>query len=138
MDRLGKEGVPLLGEHEIVGYADRDGLGEDDTVHQQRIHPSEAAHVEVDVYPAIVVQDEVADNIGALDGVGVSVERLEEPGVLLGDELARSGVCPEFVLTGRGNARGARAMRTGCRVVMGKRRTSQASSHGNARRPLAT
>ena len=94
MDRLGKEGVPLLGEHEVVGYADRDGLGEDDTVHQQRIHPSEAAHVEVDVYPAIVVQDEVADNIGALDGVGVSVEGIEEPAVVLSNKLASTGIGP--------------------------------------------
>jgi hypothetical protein len=52
--------------------------------------------VEINVDSAKVVQDKVADRVGALDGVGVAVERLEEPGVLVGDELARLLVGPEL------------------------------------------
>lgn len=44
--------------------------------------------VEVDVGAAVVGEHEVSDHVGALDGVGVAVEGLEEEGVLLFDEVA--------------------------------------------------
>jgi hypothetical protein len=46
-------------------------------------------------------KDEVANGIGALDRVRVAVERLEEPGILVRDELACAAVCPELVLVVR-------------------------------------
>lgn len=68
--------------------------------------------VEINVDAAVVVQDKVANGIGALDGVGVGVEGLEEPqvssmgqqwkshllaaNVLLGDEVARLFVGPQL------------------------------------------
>ena len=52
--------------------------------------------VEVDVGAAEVVQDEIADRVGALDGVAVVGEGGEEPGVFFGDEGVGFGVGPEL------------------------------------------
>lgn len=42
-------------------------------------------------------QDKVADRISTLNGILVAIERLEEPGVLVGDEFARLFVGPELI-----------------------------------------
>ena len=57
--------------------------------------------VQVNVDAAEVVQHKVADRVGEMDGVGIAVERLEEPRVLVGNELARLLVGPELVLLAR-------------------------------------
>ena len=43
-----------------------------------------------------MVQHEVSDRVGALDGVRVAVEGLEEPRVLVGNELAGLLIGPEL------------------------------------------
>lgn len=50
--------------------------------------------VEVDVGAAVVGEDEVADGVGALDGVAVVLEGVEEPGILRGDEVFRALIRP--------------------------------------------
>ncbi len=50
--------------------------------------------VEVDVDAAEVGEDEIADRVGTLDGVGVVVETVEEPRVFRSNELSRAGVGP--------------------------------------------
>lgn len=42
-------------------------------------------------------EDEVADRISTLDRILVTIEGLEEPGVLVGDEFARLFVGPELI-----------------------------------------
>lgn len=42
-------------------------------------------------------QDKVADRISTLNGILVAIERLKEPGVLVGDEFARLFVGPELI-----------------------------------------
>ena len=98
MDRLGHEWMVLLGKHEVVGYANWDRPGKDDGEGEQRVDWALAANVNVHVDTTIMVEDEVADGVGTLDGVLVRVKGIEEPGVLGRDELARAGVCPEHVL----------------------------------------
>lgn len=98
VDGLGHEGMMLLGEHKVIGYTDRLGSGENDGVDQERVHGAETTDVEVDVDTAIVVEDEVADNVGSLDGVCITVEGVEEPTVVLGDELTGTGIGPKHVL----------------------------------------
>lgn len=90
----------FLCEHEIVGHTDRDGSGEDDGECKQRVYWALAADVQIHVDSTIVVQDEIADSVSTLDGIGVAVEGFQKPRVLLGDELARAGICPEYVFTG--------------------------------------
>ena len=52
--------------------------------------------VQVDVDAAEVGKYEVADGIGALDGVIVIIKTVEEPRVLGCNELSRAGVGPEL------------------------------------------
>lgn len=54
--------------------------------------------VQVNVDATKVVQHEVSNGVGALDRVGVAVECLEEPRVLVGDELAGLLIGPELLL----------------------------------------
>lgn len=46
-----------------------------------------------------MVQHKVANCVGALDGIGIAVERLEEPRVLVGNELAGLLIGPELVVS---------------------------------------
>jgi hypothetical protein len=55
--------------------------------------------VQVNVDTTKVVQHKVSNRVGALDGVGVAVKCLEEPRVLVGDELAGLLIGPELVLS---------------------------------------
>ena len=59
--------------------------------------PSSTYIVQVNVDATKVVQHKVSNRVGTLDGIGVAVERLEEPRVLVGDELAGRLVGPELV-----------------------------------------
>jgi hypothetical protein len=47
------------------------------------------------------MENEVTNDVGALDGVGVVIKRVEEPGVVRRDELTRALICPEHILAGR-------------------------------------
>lgn len=42
-------------------------------------------------------QDKVTDRVGALDGVLVAIEGVEEPGVFFGDKITRFLVGPELL-----------------------------------------
>lgn len=50
--------------------------------------------VEINVGTAVVGEDKVSDGIGALDGKLVAVKGVEEPGILVGDKLARFLIRP--------------------------------------------
>lgn len=89
--------MPLLGKHEVVGDADGDCLGKDNVVSEKGVERAEAADVKVEIDTTKVVEDEVPDSVCTLDGVGVAIEGLEEPGVILSNELASTGIGPEFV-----------------------------------------
>lgn len=100
-NRLGHKWVVLLDEHEVVGHSDRDGARENHGEGEERVHGPLAADVQVNVHSAIMIEDEVANGVSPLDRVGVAVEGIEEPGVLLRDELTRACVCPKLVLANR-------------------------------------
>lgn len=48
-----------------------------------------------------MIEDEIANGVGALDGPLVAVKCVEEPWVMLLDEVTRRFVCPEDVLAAR-------------------------------------
>lgn len=48
-----------------------------------KVQPLLAPNVQVEVQPAVVVQQEVAHHVDALDGVGVGPVSRQEPGVVL-------------------------------------------------------
>ena len=52
--------------------------------------------VQIEVCPAKMGQNKVADGVGALYGVGVVVERLNEPGILGRYKLAGRDIGPEL------------------------------------------
>ena len=64
---------------------------------QEGVHPAVAPIVEVEVYAAVVREDEVPDCVGALDVVGVGEEGGEEPGVFFRDEGEVGFIGPEAV-----------------------------------------
>jgi hypothetical protein len=68
---------------------------------EQGIKSVETANVEVEVYAAEMIEDEVANGVGALDGPLVAVKGVEEPWVMLLDEVTRRLVRPEDVLAAR-------------------------------------
>lgn len=68
---LGEERMPLFCEHEVVGYADRDSAREDDRMYEEGVETAKTTNIQIEIYAAVVMEDKVADSIGALDGVGV-------------------------------------------------------------------
>lgn len=92
-----EERVVRYGAHCIVGDASGHGLAHPGRVREQRIELTVAAVVQIDVDAAEVVEDEVADCVGALDGVGVVLEGLVEPFVFVLDELQTGFVGPQLV-----------------------------------------
>lgn len=88
----------FLCEHKVVGDSQRVRPRQNDREGEQGVHRTKTANVQIDVDTTVVIQDEVTDSISALDRIRVAVEGLEEPGVLLRDELARGNVSPESVL----------------------------------------
>ena len=63
---------------------------------QHDVEATGAAVVQVEIDAAVVVKDEVADGVGALDVVGVCVECFEELGVFVCDEGAGEVIRPEL------------------------------------------
>jgi hypothetical protein len=68
---------------------------------EQRIESAETANIEVEVYTAEMVEDEIANGVGALDGPLVAIKCVEKPWVVLLDEVTRGFVCPEDVLAAK-------------------------------------
>ncbi|KAH9872774.1 hypothetical protein J1614_005168 [Plenodomus biglobosus] len=81
VDGLEEEGVAGNGAHGIVGDASGQGSTDPGWVGEERVKAAVASIVEINVYAAKVVEHKVSNGIGALDGVWVAVEGLEEPGV---------------------------------------------------------
>lgn len=100
------------GAHDIVGDTGGDGAADPGGVGEERVETAVAslesvscAHVwfagsthivQINVNTAEVVQHEVSDCVGALDRVRVAVEGLQEPRVLVGNELAGLLIGPEL------------------------------------------
>lgn len=85
------------GHHEAVADADGERANVDDREPAEGAEGAEALQVEVEEDAAVVVEDEIAERVGALDGEAVGEPVLEEPGVLERHELERRGVVPEVV-----------------------------------------
>ena len=88
------------GAHGVVGDAGWNCAAQPGWVLEHDIEAAVAAVVEVEVDAAVVMQDKIADRVGALDIVWVGVEGLEEFRVELCDLGARVFVGPEL-LNGR-------------------------------------
>ena len=133
VDSLRHKRMPLLGKHEVIGNADRYRFGEDDGVCEEGVEGSKATNVQIDVHAAIVVEDEIPNGVGSLDGVGVSVEGVQEPGVMLGNEHPGTRVRPEHILAKNDAFSTRRANEKGSR---GDKLTSRASSlYSHPKRP---
>jgi len=91
---LSHERVSLFRKYEIIRDADGYGAREDDGEDEKGVQPTKAANVEVHVDATVVMKDEVANRIRPLDSIGVRIKRVEEPTVILCNELAGTGVCP--------------------------------------------
>jgi hypothetical protein len=102
VDSLCEEWMALFGKHEVIGHSNGDRLWEDDGVDEQRVERTYAPNIEVEIDATVVVENKVADGVCSLDGVRVVIEGVEEPRIVLGNEVARLFVCPEHVLTGSG------------------------------------
>lgn len=90
--------------------------------------------VEVNVDAAKVVEHKVSDRVGALDGVGIAVKSLEEPGVFCGNELARLLVSPQLDgVSGRGDLLGAGWAKVPCTRSRGAGRCSSAGGPSSGR-----
>nr|POE76215.1 hypothetical protein CFP56_59694 [Quercus suber] len=98
LDDPHEEGMLGHGAHDIVADAGGDGAAEEGRVGEQGLERAVAAVVHVDVDAPVVGEDEVADGVGALDGILVALEGLEEPRVLLRDEVCGALVRPQLVL----------------------------------------
>lgn len=99
--RVGR--VARRGDHEIVGDACRQRGLEKGAVLKRTVGldamngealVAPGVHVEVDA--AVVVQDKVANGVGALDGEDIVVPDVDEPWILGGDESARRLVSPKL------------------------------------------
>lgn len=89
--------MPLLGEHEVVGNANRNGFRQDYGIGEEGIKGAETANIEIDVDASIVVKDEIAYHVCSLNGICIPIKGVQEPGIILCDELASGSVCPEHV-----------------------------------------
>lgn len=98
VDRLRHEGVPLFREHEVIGNTNRYGFWEDNWEYEERVERAKAADVQIDVHPSIMMEDKIPNCVGSLNGVRVCVECVQEPGIVLGNELSRTRVRPEHIL----------------------------------------
>jgi len=92
-----EERVVRHGAHGIIGNSGGHCLAHPGRVREQRFELAVAAIVQINIDTAEVVEDEVADGVGALDGVWVVLEGLVEPLVFILDELHASLIGPQLV-----------------------------------------
>lgn len=118
---LRQEGVTFFGEDKVIGNTDRDSFWENDGVYQEWVERAQTTNVKVEVDTSVMVQNKVTNGVGALDDVFVVVEGVKKPRVVLGDEFARIGICPQHVFAEGRIRQGA------CRTR--ERRTSRTSCH---------
>ena len=81
VDYSKEEGMLRHGTHCIVRDSRRHGTAHPRWVREEGIETSVAAIVEIDVDATVEGEHEVADCVCALDGEGVVVECVEEPGI---------------------------------------------------------
>jgi len=74
MDRLLHKRMPFFREHEVIGDANGYGFREDDWEDEERVEGTKAANIQVDVHASVVVENEIANGVGSLNGIGISVE----------------------------------------------------------------
>jgi hypothetical protein len=112
VDRLQEEGVARDSAHCVVGNAGGDGAADPGRVSEKRVKAAVASLcwvsgarcygirstyiVQIKVNSSKVMKHEVTNGIGALDGVRVAVEGLEEPRVFSSDKLSRLLVRPQL------------------------------------------
>ena len=74
VDRLRHERMPLFREHEIIGNANGYCFGEDNREDEERVERAKAANVQVDIHAPIVMENEISNGVGSLNGIGIGVE----------------------------------------------------------------
>ena len=74
VNRLCHERMPLFRKHEIIGNADGYSFGEDDREDEEGVERAKTADVQVDVHASIVMENEISNGVGPLDGVGIGIE----------------------------------------------------------------
>ena len=79
--------MALFSKHDVVGYAYWDGLWKDDGVYEEGIKRTTATDIEIEIHASVVMQDEVADCVCSLNWIIVSVERIQEPRIMMSDEV---------------------------------------------------
>lgn len=98
LENLAEERVMRHGAHDIIRDTGWGGLAYEGGDRKQRVETVLATIVKIDVDAAIIGKNEVTHGVSTLNWVLVSVIGVEEPGVLLLHELARSFIGPEDVL----------------------------------------
>ena len=97
-DDAREERMARDGREHVVRDAGGFGFARDGGVLEEGLEGAFAAVVEIQVNPAVVVENEVPDRVGALDRVRVRLEGVQVLGVVRGDEVERGGVGPQLVL----------------------------------------
>jgi hypothetical protein len=88
----------MLGDsaHGIIRDARGDSAANPSWIGEERVKGTVATIVEINVDTAIVCQDKVADGIGTLDGIGIRVKGLQEPGIFGSNEFPGEVIGPEL------------------------------------------
>ena len=79
MDSLLHERVAFFSKHKIIGDTDRDGFGQNDGKHEERVEWPKTTDVEIQIHASIVMENEVTDRVRTLDGIGIGIKRREKP-----------------------------------------------------------
>jgi hypothetical protein len=69
------EWVSLFSEHEVIRDPYGDGSGKNDRIYEKRVEWSQTAHIEIEIHSSEVIKDKVANSVGALDRIRISVKR---------------------------------------------------------------
>lgn len=97
-DGLEEERVLRNGAHDVVRDPSGVCFAHKAVELQERVQISVAPVVQVDVDPTVVGQDKVTDRVCAFDVVRIRVVRLQEPRIVVADEISGHLVRPEDVL----------------------------------------
>jgi len=87
--------MSLPARHRIVVHAQRARLGKPHWKVHQRRQTLAAGYIQIQVYAAVVVQDEVLCCVDALDRMAVGVPGWEKPGVVMVYQLEDFGLIPD-------------------------------------------
>jgi len=90
--------VEGCGAEGVVGDSCGDSEASEGGELEEGVESAVRDEVEIKVYPAVVVEEEVADCVGALDGMRVRVVNWDEGRVVFLDEGVGRIVCPELFM----------------------------------------